>query len=134
MHRLRTLKMTLFMGAFLGLALMTPRAYAGDPQLLCFNSVNGPGDLSEWRAVCLGEYIYADFRFRPIDETKGEANVHITSHGVCDSSQRIVCTMNNGGPVGCFEEQTSEWIEYDGYVYGAAVICGCYDHDVDPCQ
>jgi hypothetical protein len=121
------------MGA-LGLTLLASQSRADDPVLLCRNDGASPGGTEEWRLPCIGEHIYADFRFRPIDETQGEANIHVTSWGVCDESkQRIVCAVSYGANEGCFEEASYGWLEYDGYVYGAEAFCGCFDYGTSPC-
>lgn len=119
----------------LGLTQMGSSARADEPELLCVNSGNSPGNLDEWRVGCVGEYIFADVWFKPIDETKGRVNVHVTSHGACDAGGRhIACQVNNSGSIGCFDEATNPWIDYDGYASGAIVICGCYDEGDDPCN
>ena len=133
MHRFSQLKMVLCAALCLAAANLATRAHADDPQILCVDSKDGPGDLSEWSIGCSADHIYANVRFRPIDETKGETQIHITSWGVCSSGQRIVCSLSTGATEGCFEEGTYPWIEYDGYVYGAELFCGCFDYGTDQC-
>lgn len=133
MHRFWKRGVTLAAGS-LALTLLASQTYADDPVTLCWNN-GGANGLEEWRVPCIGEHIYADFRFRPIDETKGEANIHVTSWGMCDTSkQRIVCSLNYGANEGCFEEGTYGWVEYEGYVYGAEAYCGCVDYGESPCR
>jgi hypothetical protein len=133
MNRSSQLKTTLLAAACLAAPLLAAQAHADDPQILCFNAKEAPGDLSEWRVACSSDHIYADVRFRPIDESSGEAQIHVTSWGVCGSNQRIVCSLNSGFNEGCFEEGTYPWIEYDGFVYSAELFCGCFDYGTDQC-
>jgi hypothetical protein len=115
----------------LGLSAQTAAAQ----EIVCLNSKEGPGDLEEWRIVCNStEHIFADVRFRPIDWDKGEMELHITEHEVCEDNKRIVCELSNSGSTGCFYEGNIPWTEYDGYVTGANIVCACYAEGEEPCS